>query len=83
MFNSNKLQSVFFFLGGARPRGPWGSWERVRERSGEKNRMIEREEESKTERQVCVCVCCLCALAGRVPLRLYCKAIISGGVRDL
>lgn len=70
MFNSNKPKAVLV-LGAAYPRGPRGSWER-RERDRHRG-----EEDGARECVVCVC------LAGRVPLRLHCKAIISGGVRDL
>lgn len=69
MFNSNKPKAVLCW----EPRipeapGAPGRGKRDRHR-GEKDGARE-------------CVVCVC-LAGRVPLRLHCKAIISGGVRDL
>lgn len=76
IFNSNKPQAFFFvfFVFGShlslRPLGLLGEGETEIDRERGK-------EDGKS------CMRCLCVLAGRVPLRLYCKAIISGGVGDL
>lgn len=70
MFNTNKPWAIFI---GSR------IFQRPFRLLGEGERDLD-EEKKKREKP---CMCCLLVLAGRLPLRRYCKAIISGGVRDL